>query len=193
MPDTNFWDQKYQRKDTGWDIGDISTPLKDYIDILEDKNIRILIPGCGNAYEARYLLNKGFKHITLIDISPTLVNKLRLLFSGVNEITIIQTDFFKHDGQYGLILEQTFFCALDPKLRTEYFHKMYSLLYHGGKIAGVLFNRNFDNEGPPFGGTAEEYINYINDGFIIKTMEPCYNSILPRAGTELFFILEKPY
>lgn len=193
MPDTYFWDQKYKLQDTGWDIGNISTPLKAYIDNIDDKNLRILIPGCGNAYEAKYLLDKGFKHITLIDISPTLVNKLRLLFSGVNEINIIQGDFFKHDGQYNLILEQTFFCAIDPKLRADYFHRMYSLLYHGGKLVGVLFNRNFDTEGPPFGGTADEYINYINDGFIIKKMEPCYNSITPRAGNELFFILEKPY
>jgi len=193
MPDTNFWDQKYQRKETAWDIGEISTPLKAYIDKLEDKNIHILVPGCGNAYEAKYLLEKGFKHITLIDISPTLVNKLRLTFAGINEINILEADFFKHDGQYGLILEQTFFCAIDPKRRAEYFHKMWSLLYHGGKLAGVLFNKIFDKEGPPFGGDTEEYISYINDGFIIKTMKPCYNSIGPREGAELFFILEKPY
>ena len=44
----------------GWDLGEVSPPIKSYIDTLEDKNIRILIPGCGNTYEAEYLLEQGF-------------------------------------------------------------------------------------------------------------------------------------
>jgi hypothetical protein len=45
--------------ETGWDLGQVSPPLKAYIDQLTDKNLRILIPGCGNSYEAEYLLEKG--------------------------------------------------------------------------------------------------------------------------------------
>jgi methyl halide transferase len=44
----NYWDAQYQAKTTGWDLGVVSPPLKAYIDSLEDKNIRVLIPGCGN-------------------------------------------------------------------------------------------------------------------------------------------------
>ena len=53
----------------GWDIGYPSTPLKEYIDQLKDKSITILIPGCGNAYEAAYLFERGFKQVTLVDLS----------------------------------------------------------------------------------------------------------------------------
>ena len=56
----NFWNNKYINNETGWDLKAPSTPLKEYIDQLENKNIRILIPGCGNAYEAEYLLKQGF-------------------------------------------------------------------------------------------------------------------------------------
>ena len=50
--DSNSWNQRYISKNTGWDIGFVSTPIKDYIDQINNKNIRILIPGCGNAHEA---------------------------------------------------------------------------------------------------------------------------------------------
>jgi hypothetical protein len=37
---------------------------------VENKNVKILIPGCGNAHEAELLLEEGFKNITLLDIAP---------------------------------------------------------------------------------------------------------------------------
>ena len=51
----SFWEDKYVNFETGWDIGYISTPIKSYIDKLKNKEISILIPGAGNAYEAEYL------------------------------------------------------------------------------------------------------------------------------------------
>ncbi|HBC05192.1 MAG TPA: SAM-dependent methyltransferase, partial [Aequorivita sp.] len=37
-----FWNHKYLSDDTGWDIGYVSTPIKEYIDQLTDKNLKIL-------------------------------------------------------------------------------------------------------------------------------------------------------
>jgi methyl halide transferase len=190
--DAAYWDDRFGNKDTPWDVGMISTPLKAYLDQLENKAQAILIPGCGNSYEAAYLLQKGFTNITLIDIASTLTAALKEKFSAYsgNQVTIITGDFFDLTGQYDLILEQTFFCALNPGLRVAYIKKMASLLTTGGKLAGVLFNRSFKG-GPPFGGTKEEYIHLFRSVFYIDTMEPCYNSIPPRMGTELFFIARK--
>ncbi|MDX1544111.1 MAG: SAM-dependent methyltransferase, partial [Christiangramia sp.] len=47
---SEFWSTRYRDNRTGWDIGYISTPLKEYIDQLEDKELKILIPGAGNSY-----------------------------------------------------------------------------------------------------------------------------------------------
>jgi SAM-dependent methyltransferase len=190
--DKNYWETRYRLHDTGWDIGAVSTPLKTYIDQLADKNISILIPGCGNAYEAEYLLAQGFTNVTLIDISPSLVEALKKKFTGEDQqkIQIRCADFFTIQSTYDLILEQTFFCALDPGLRKAYVDKMYGLLKPGGKLVGVLFDRDFEG-GPPFGGDKAEYENLFEEKFTIKKMEACYNSIGPRSGTELFIILEK--
>lgn len=187
----NFWNDKYTTNQTGWDLKAPSTPLKGYIDQLEDKNIRILIPGCGNAYEAEYLLEQGFTNITLIDISEIVVEKIKEKFKHNPNIKVLHQDFFELDGEFDLILEQTFFCALDPKLRQSYSIKMNELLAENGKLVGVLFNREFGNNTPPFGGDKTEYQTYFNDYFDFKVMENCYNSIPPRAGNELFINLKK--
>jgi methyl halide transferase len=181
-----YWTERYLQNKTGWDIGYPSTPLKAYIDQLTDKSVKILIPGCGNSYEAEYLLNAGFTNITLVDISALLVKNLKGKF--INEkIRIIHMDFFNLDEQFDLILEQTFFCALEPSRRKDYVKKMSSLLSSKGKLVGVLFDKFFEG-GPPFGGSAEEYRKLFSASLHIEKMEPCYNSIPPRAGSELFFI-----
>ena len=68
---------------------------------------------------------------------------------------------------------------------------MNELLAENGKLVGVLFNREFGNNTPPFGGDKTEYQTYFNDYFDFKVMENCYNSIPPRAGNELFINLKK--
>ncbi|NII25783.1 methyltransferase [Pseudoflavitalea sp. X16] len=187
-----YWDERYQTEQTSWDIGYISTPLKAYFDQLTNKYLAILIPGCGNSYEAEYLLQQGFTNITLIDIAPLLTEKLAVKFSQYvgRQLTIITGDFFALEGQYDLIIEQTFFCALQPSLRKDYMHKMYELLKPGGKLVGVLFNRTFEG-GPPFGGSMEEYKGLFEQKFTLHTLTPCYNSIPPRSGAEVFMIARK--
>jgi SAM-dependent methyltransferase len=134
-------------------------------------------------------LDKGFTSITLIDISEVLMDQLNKKFG--DRLRLITGDFFDLSGEFDLIMEQTFFCALAPSLRQEYVEKMYSLLRPGGKLAGLLFDRDFP-DGPPFGGSREEYQRLLEKRFNILTLAPCHNSIRPRMGTELFFIVEKP-
>ena len=186
-----YWELKYKNNTTGWDIGAISTPLKAYIDQIQDKNIKILIPGAGNSYEAEYLLKKGFTNITILDIAKQPLLNIEKRLPKFPKENLIHQDFFEHTSSYDLILEQTFFCALDPELRKAYVNKMYSLLNKNGKLAGLLFNFELTNEGPPFGGSLVEFKQLFSTRFIVKTLEECYNSIKPRNGRELFFIFTK--
>jgi shikimate 5-dehydrogenase len=105
--DKTYWDNQYQSNATGWDLGKVAPPIKSYIDKLQDKGMAILIPGCGNTYEAAYLLQQGFTNITVIDIAPTLVNNLKKKFENNKSITIVLGDFFEYQGVYDLIIEQT--------------------------------------------------------------------------------------
>lgn len=190
--DKTFWEERYKSQSTGWDVGTISEPLKVYIDSLPDRSISILIPGAGNGYEAEYLHNKGFKNLDVIDIAASPLKNLKSRVPDFPEENLIQTDFFEWSKKYDLILEQTFFCALDPALRSAYAKKMNQLLKPKGKLVGVLFDFPLTETGPPFGGSQEEYLTYFQPYFEIKKFDKCYNSILPRAGNELFIIFEKP-
>lgn len=187
--DQDYWDKQYTSNATGWDLGKVSPPIKEYVDTLKDKDISILIPGCGNSHEAEYLLSQGFTNITVIDIAPTLVAKLQEKFKNYPNIKIVLGDFFAHKGQYDLVIEQTFFCALPPIMREKYVLEMHKILKEKGLLVGLLFDKTFES-GPPFGGSKTEYEQLFKNYFDFKIMETCRNSIAPRANSELFIELQ---
>ncbi|MBK9733807.1 MAG: methyltransferase domain-containing protein [Saprospiraceae bacterium] len=188
--DQDYWNGKYKASATGWDLGMVSPILKSYFDSIDNKQLKILIPGCGNAHEADYLLKNGFTNVTIIDIAPTLVDKLKIKHGQNPDINIIQGDFFEHSGHYDLIIEQTFFCALPTNMRQKYVLKMHELLVDKGLLVGLLFDRIFDS-GPPFGGSKKEYESIFRGAFTLNHFSKCKASVSPRSGSELFIELEK--
>jgi thiopurine S-methyltransferase len=186
-----FWSKRYIENQTQWDIGYVSTPLKTYFDQLEDRELRILIPGGGNGYEAEYLFLNGFENVFLLDISEEPLRRFSRRNPGFPTAQLIHEDFFQHDGKYDLVIEQTFFCALDPALRPAYAEKMHEILKEKAKLVGVLFEDELFEDHPPFGGFRDEYITYFEKYFNLKVFETCYNSIPPRQNRELFINLVK--
>lgn len=189
--DKKYWEDKYAKNSTGWNIGYVSTPIKEYIDQLKNKEIKILIPGAGNSYEAEYLWEKGFRNLFVLDIAKQPLSNLKDRIKDIPNSNLIQTDFFNFEGSFDLIIEQTFFCALNPDLRTNYAKSVANLLSEKGKVIGLLFDFELTNEGPPFGGSKQEYLNYFSPLFHIHKLERAFNSIKPRKNRELFFIFEK--
>ncbi|WP_339865953.1 methyltransferase domain-containing protein [uncultured Algoriphagus sp.] len=188
--DKDYWTKRYATGKTGWDIGYASPPLVQYLDQIQNKTIEVLVPGAGSGFEAAYAWDAGFKNIHLLDFSNVPLLRFKASNPNFPLTQIHQQNFFDHEGSYDLILEQTFFCALDLSLRTTYALKMQSLLKPGGKLAGVWFAREFDFDGPPFGGKIGEYKQLFEKYFEVKMISPCYNSIPERLGSEVFMILE---
>lgn len=180
-----FWAARYETDQTGWNIGKVSTPIKAYLDQLENKELKILIPGCGFGYEAIYAHQLGFKHVFVLDFVAEPLKTLKMNCPDFPEAHMLQADFFKHEGTYDLILEQTLFCAINPEDREKYAQKAHQLLQPKGKLVGVLFNRSFES-GPPFGGSAAEYEALFGKYFEKISIEECYNSISARQETEVF-------
>jgi len=190
-----YWSNRYKEERTGWDIGSPSTPLKEYIDQLIDKKLKILIPGAGNAYEAEYLLQQGFTNVFILDISEIPLQKFKQRNPKFPSENLLCDDFFTHNKTYDLILEQTFFCSFPPlpETREKYAKHMSQLLNANGKLVGLWFDIPLtgDLEKRPFGGDKQEYLSYFEPYFTIKTFEKAYNSITPRAGNEFFGIFMK--
>jgi len=187
----SFWNERYIHNQMGWDLGEPSTPLKSFLDSWKNKSSSILIPGAGNAYEAEYAWNLGIEHVTVLDLSEEALKGFHKRVPDFPKNHLVLQDFFKHDGKYDLILEQTFFCALHPSLRENYVTKMSELLPSGGHLAGVLFNVPLNTDRPPFGGKESDYRSLFEKHFNLIAWEECHNSISARQGSEWFIHLQR--
>ena len=187
----NYWENRYKEKKTGWDLGKISKPLKNYIDQLDNKNLHILIPGSGNGYEAEYLFKKNFKNIYYNDVSKLAIKNFKNRVPSFPKTNILDLNFFDINEKFDLIIEQTFFCALDPLVRQNYINKINDLIRNNGKLVGLFFDDIFKSQEPPFGFKKKNYTELFNKFLNIKTFELCYNSELPREGNEFFCIAQK--
>jgi SAM-dependent methyltransferase len=182
----NAWELRYLNNDIGWDLGEVSTPLKAYFEQLENKEIKILIPGGGNSYEAEYLFENGFKNVFVVDVSKAALDNIQKRSPGFPKEKLILGDFFELKNTFDLIIEQTFFCAIHPNLRAAYVVKMNQLLKPNGKLVGLMFNVPLNDNRPPFGGNKKDYLVSFKPYFNIEKMEMCYNSFGNRKGRELF-------
>jgi thiopurine S-methyltransferase len=188
---TAYWEEKYAAQQTGWDTGGPATPFVEFFKSLSNKDLSILIPGCGRGYEGELLHTLGFKNVFLLDVTEAARQDFLARVPTFPAENFVVGDFFTHNHSYDLILEQTFFCALEPALRPRYAQKMHELLKPAGQLVGVLFTFPLTDVGPPFGGSTDEYRTYFELLFTIKTLEACSNSIAPRLGNEVFIRLIK--
>ncbi len=186
-----FWENRYESQQTGWDLGQPSPPLMELMKTTHQKDAKILIPGCGSAHEAKALMNMGFNQVWLIDISEHAVEQIRKKLTEFPQKHLICEDFFHwKEGDFDIILEQTFFCAIPPVMRENYAKTMHQKLKPGGILQGVLFNREFEG-GPPFGGHEADYKKIFEPYFHFILWESCPCSIPPRANSELWFQLKR--
>ena len=186
----DYWNNRYENNDFSWDLGAISPPLKHYIEQLNHKEAVILIPGAGNGYEAEFLCRSGFEQVYVLDVAEIPLQNLAKRLPDFPKSHLIRQDFFEHQGQYDVIFEQTFFCAIHPTLRNRYAKHMFELLKPTGKLIGLLFNDVLNDNKPPFGGNKAEYETLFAPLFDIKVMQTAYNSVKPRHGRELFFSMQ---
>lgn len=187
---SQFWEKNYTEENTGWDLGACSPPIKEWIDKQEDKSIQILIPGAGNAYEAAYFHRLGFTNVHILDFARQPIENFKTNYPDFPVKHIHCEDFFAHQGTYDFIVEQTFFCALHPKMRTDYVKKMSELLKPNGQLIGLLFDRTFE-DGPPFGGSSKEYEMLFKQYFNSISIESCLNSVPPRLDSEVFIVIQQ--
>ena len=186
-----YWNSRYVNEKTGWDVGCITTPLKEYFDQIHDKNLKILIPGSGSGYEAEYLFINNFKNVFVLDYATTALKNFKKRLPKFPQNQIFDMNFFDSYGKFDLIIEQTFFCAIDINKRLDYISKMSELLVDKGKLVGLFFDNNFRDESPPYGATKNQYIDLLSLSFNIIIFEKCFNSIPSRSNNEFFCVAEK--
>jgi SAM-dependent methyltransferase len=149
----DFWETRYRDNVTPWDAGEVPEALRRHLPSLPAR-ARILIPGCGSAYEAGWLADQGHE-VLAIDFSPAAIERARRVL-GPHAGIVRLADFFDFDagGLFDFIYERAFLCALPPRLWPSYPARCAELLKPGGAIAGFWFFAD-TSKGPPFGTTQD--------------------------------------
>jgi SAM-dependent methyltransferase len=114
-----------------------------------------LVPGCGRAYDALALADHGFDAVVATDLSPAACEAAQ---SEIDESTSATRphvhvrcgDFFELDGNYDLIWDNTFLCALDPSVRNRWAQQMKALIAPGGELITCVFPIGKRKGGPPY-------------------------------------------
>jgi SAM-dependent methyltransferase len=186
MPDSSlpdFWDTRYRDKVMPWDAGRVPEALHRHLPAFPAGG-RVLVPGCGSAYEAYFLAENGFD-VLAIDFAPAAVERAREQL-GCFADRVRQADFFEFDlggARFDVILERAFLCALPRTLWQRYAQRSAQILRPGGRIAGFFF---FDDNlrGPPFGACEAELQGLLSPWFEQVEDEPVMDSLPVFQGKE---------
>lgn len=180
-----FWEQRYRTGVTPWDAGGVPSALAAWAWLASHRQrMRVLIPGCGRGYEARYFAELGHE-VVAIDFSDAAIEETLARLRGLTA-SVSKADFFTlADSGFDLIYERTFLCALPRRLWPQWAGRMAELVRPAGLIAGFFF---FDDNprGPPFGASKEELDLLLGAHFarIEDRAVPCEESVAVLAGRE---------
>jgi SAM-dependent methyltransferase len=182
----DFWETRYRDGFTPWDAGKVPVALRDWLPKIKP-GARILIPGCGAAYEAYYLAEHGFE-VLAIDFSPAAVELARRNLACFGDIVKL-ADFFEFDAGTGfdIIYERAFLCALPRKTWQRYAERCAQILRPGGSAAGFFFFGD-SPKGPPFGTSQHELDALLGPAFALAEDGPVEDSIAVFAGNERWMV-----
>ena len=183
-----YWNLRYLNHQTNWDIGFPSPPIVKWFEKQKNLNLKILVPGAGLGHEVIYAFNKGFNNIYYMDYAEDAIKSFKKGCPKFPENHILICDFFNLNlnNYFDIIVEQTFFCAQKPSKRENYVAKAHELLKPNGKLIGLLFDAEFDKEGPPYGGRKNDYRSLFAKKFNIHKMSNTSLSIPARKGAEIW-------
>jgi thiopurine S-methyltransferase len=177
----DFWDERFVQGFTPWDQAGVPAAFKAFA--ARHTAMPVLIPGCGSAWEVRWLAERGWP-VRAIDFAPKAVEHARTQL-GPHAALVEQADFFAWPppARPGWIYERAFLCALPPSRRDDYAKRMETLLDEGGLLAGFFFITTTE-KGPPFGIERAELDALLTPFFELVEDEPVTDSIAVFAGRE---------
>jgi hypothetical protein len=181
LPD--FWDTRYETNVMPWDAGRVPDALRRHLATFPAAG-RVLVPGCGSAYEVLCLAEHGFD-VLAIDFSAAAVARAQKQLGRFAD-RVQQADFFDFDlggRPFDLIYERAVLCALPQRLWQRYTERSAQVLAPGGRIAGFFY---FDDSprGPPFGTSDAQLQGLLAPWFDRVEDEPVPDSIPVFQGKE---------
>lgn len=170
-----FWDQRFRTGVTPWDAGGVPNALRAFAAAHRGAR-RVLIPGCGSGYEARYLAQAGWD-VTAVDFSAAAIAATRVNL-GPCAARLVHADYFDFDpgGAFDVIYERTFLCAMPRSTWPNYAARTAALLEPGGLLAGFFYFSD-EPKGPPFGTRPTELADLLHRWFSCERDQEVDDSI----------------
>jgi SAM-dependent methyltransferase len=178
-----FWDTRYRERVTPWDAGRVPPKLAQWL-AAQPSGRRVLVPGCGSAYEIRAFAEHG-DDVLGIDFSDAAIDAARRTL-GELAARVRQADFFTLEAPaFDLAYERTFLCALPPSSRSRWARRIAERVRPGGMLAGFFYFGEAER-GPPFAITGRELHALLDPAFMLHEDEavPAAQSVPVLAGKE---------
>ncbi len=177
-----FWDKRFGEGTTPWATAGVPAALQAFADNLAERPAT-LIPGCGHAWEALWLAQRGWP-VTALDFSASAIATARDIL-GDWPGQLVQDDFFSFTppAPFALIYERAFLCALPRRLWPNYGRRMHELLAPGGRLAGFFFFSEAP-KGPPFGISPAALDALLTPWFVREDDHAVGDSVPVFAGKE---------
>jgi hypothetical protein len=177
----SFWDERFERGFTPWDQAGVQPQFEAFAAAHPD--VAVLIPGCGNAWEAGWLAERG-RAVRAIDFAPVAVASARVAL-GPHAAVVEEADFYTYEPPFtpGWVFERAFLCALPPSQREHYARRMAALLRPGALLAGYFFIDE-PQKGPPFPIVRAELNALLAPYFTLIDDQPATGSLAIFEGRE---------
>ncbi|HEX9389858.1 MAG TPA: methyltransferase [Usitatibacteraceae bacterium] len=190
--EAEFWNLRFDAAFTPWDQGGVPASLQSWATRASGNPApRVLIPGCGSAYEVRFLAGLGWQ-VSAIDFSPAAVAQAKRVL-GPLAGHVHLADFFADDlagAPFDLIYERAFLCALPRRLWRAWAVRVAELLKPGGSLAGFFFSDEGE-KGPPFGLHDGELEAMLQTHFTRRQKRRPTDSVPVFAGKESWQVWER--
>lgn len=158
-PTREFWQSKFESRQTPWDRGEASPRLSTWLAAGElGHEARVVVPGCGAGWEVAELAAAGLRVIGL-DYAEAAVERTRALLAQrglaaqVEAVDVLQ---WQPSEPLDAVYEQTCLCALHPDHWMAYAARLHRWLRPGGKLLGLFMQTLRAGaadgliEGPPY-------------------------------------------
>lgn len=147
------WEQRFRDDTTPWERQGLHPAFVDWREAGAFADLTtVIVPGCGRSTELRGFAALG-KSAIGADLSATALawQKAALDTAGLSA-ELIEADIllWRPDAPLDAVYEQTFLCAIPPRLRGEYEQAVHDWLRPGGKLF-ALFMQKEELGGPPYG------------------------------------------
>ena len=186
-----FWDERFAAGFTPWESRGVPPAFGRWLDEAgPGTGARVLVPGCGSAYEVAALAARGCDALA-IDYSAVAVERARAALGADLGRRVVLGDFFAFEeaAPFDWIYERAFLAALPPRLWAAWGERCARLLGPGGGLAGFFFVDAAAAEprrGPPFAVTPAELHRLLDAAFdlVDDRALPAEESAAVFAGRE---------